>query len=153
MKKEKKKDEVKQYELGLKEPFTNRFWKLRNSINERFIRFEKFRFLRNTPFWMLLSLIILLNVLVIDYFIELTRVAPDMVPLLNNFIRLEPRLVEREVLYFLPLFLGSFSIYLLITAIYIFNRKPYFSMLVLITSVLTLLTALINIVSLTNQYL
>lgn len=153
MKKEKKQEEVKQYELGLKEPFTNRFWKLRNSINERFLRFEKFRFLRNTPFWMLLSLIILLNVLVIDYFIELTRVAPDMVPLLNNFIRLEPRLVEREMLYFLPLFLGSFSIYLLITAIYIFNRKPYFSMLVLITSFLTLLTALINIVSLTNQYL
>ena len=149
----KKNEEDKQFELGLKEPWTNKFWKQRQNASKRFQRFENYRFIKQSAIWFLITLVILMNALIFDYYRYIESILPNRVPFLNNYIQLSPRLINMEQLFFLPVASIAVTVLLVIIAIRIFNRSPYYSFLALMILSVALTGVLLNLVNLTNQYI
>lgn len=103
MKKDKQeKDESKQLDLGIKEPFKNRFFKIKRSIDYAILKFEVRKFLKDPLVWAILVVSLVLigqQAYIISTNIERL---PTYIPVFRHFISIPRKLSTRDHIILFP---------------------------------------------------
>ena len=144
-----KEEKIKQLDLGMKDPFKNKIYKIKGKTDNLLLQFEVRKFFKDPFFWfvMVFNLVMLAQQL---YWIQ-THISqfPTLTPILNYNLSADARLLPREYLYIFP----SISIFSIIMSTIIivrnYNKEKMLSRLALICSFLTCISGMIMLIHLT----
>lgn len=114
-KKPNKKEEIKQLDLDIKEPFKNKFFKIKGKADFLLLKFEVKKFLKDPLLWatITISLVMILTQLLLLR--ENYESLPTYLPIFKTYITLTSKLVVKEYLLVYPtisittLLLGSIA--------------------------------------------
>ncbi len=148
-----KKKEEPQFEMGLKDPFVNRFYKLKARIHKLFLIIETKRFFKSSTVWFYMISLILLNILLFNYFEYFLNRIPSEVPLFQQSLELSKRLVSKDLIKYIPVTVAFLSLVGLIISSRIYNKKNYLAIVILLVEVLSVSTILYNVVSIISRYI
>jgi hypothetical protein len=101
-KKRQEKDESKQLDLGIKEPFKNRFFKIKRSIDFAILKFEVRKFLKDPLIWGVLVVSTVLIVQQIYLIVVNLERLPSYIPLFRYFISIPQKLSLKDNIILLP---------------------------------------------------
>ncbi len=133
-----KNTEDQQFDLGLKEPFGNKFARIKTKLINFSLIFETKRFFRKTANWLMIFAIILLNTLLINYTIYCIDKLPKQIPFLQNSLVLSSRLITTNSLKYTFLIIPFISFISVLISYKSFNKKEYLSYLVLFITVMSI---------------
>jgi hypothetical protein len=105
MKKEKEvqQDEIKQLDLGIKEPLKNKFFKIKGEIDLAILQFEVRKFLKDPLVWASIIISIVLITQQIYLISNNYTSLPVYIPVYRYFISIPRKLVEREYIIIFPI--------------------------------------------------
>ena len=115
-----KEEEIKQLDLGIKEPFKNKFFKLKGEIDLAILKFEVRKFLKDPLVWA--SLVISLVLIAQQVYLIYTNFStlPLYLPVMRYFLAVPKKLVEKEYIALFP----SISLFVLILS-FLFTSRYY----------------------------
>lgn len=101
-KKQDKKEEVKQLDLGIKEPFKNRFFKIKRSFDLAVLKFEVRKFLKDPLVWatLVISLILITQQVYLIY--RDLPLLPKYLPIFRYFIAASRKLAVKDYIILFP---------------------------------------------------
>ena len=126
--------EKDQYDLDLKEPFSNKFWALRGKLNTKLQYLEIRRFTKSTFAWALIILSITLIATQAAYLFQYLDNFPPEIPIFLNYLDPTKRLGSSQILYALPV---MSAVVLLISSLIgyrMYNLRRHLTYLLLISS-------------------
>jgi hypothetical protein len=135
-KKRQEKEEPKQLGLGIKEPFKNRFFKIKRSIDSAVLKFEVRKFLKDPLIW---AVLVVSTVLIAQQIylivINLERL-PTYIPLFRHFISIPRKLSRKDhIILFPTISTVSLLLSLVFTSRY-YNSEKELIKILLFTSLL-----------------
>ncbi len=144
-----KEEQIKQLDLGIKDPFKNKIYKIKGKTDNIILQFEVRKFFKDPFFWFVIvsSLVMLAQQIywVITHFSQF----PTLTPILNYNLSAGVRLLPKEFLYIFPsISLFSIIISTIITSKY-YNKEKMLSKLVLLCSLLACVSGTIMLIHLT----
>jgi hypothetical protein len=156
MKREKKKKELqqepKQLELGIKEPFKNRFFKIKRSIDFAVLRFEVRKFLKDPLVWATLTIGLVLIAQQISIILENFSTLPVYVPIFRHFLSAEKKLAQRDYIFIFPMIsLIALLLSMLFTSRY-YNNEKKLTRLLLFSSLLSSISQSLILIDLVNLF-
>ncbi len=142
-------EKTKQLDLGIKDPFKNKIYKIKGKTDNLLLQFEVRKFFKDPFFWfvMAFSLVMLAQQI---YWIQ-THISqfPTLTPILNYNLSADTRLLPKEYLYIFP----SISIFSIIISTIItarnYNKEKMLSKLVLLCGFLACISGTIMLIHLT----
>lgn len=148
----KEREEEQQLNLGIKEPFRNRFSKIRNEISLTILKFEVKKFLKDPLLWAS----IVINTVLIGhqtYLIFNNRERlPVYLPIYRYFISIPHKLIEKEYIVIFPIIsVFSFILSLIFTSRY-YNTERDLTKFLLLTSLLCTVAQSIILIYLTTFF-
>lgn len=144
-----KEEKVKQLDLGIKDPFKNKIYKIKGKTDNIILQFEVRKFFKDPFFWFVIvfSLVMLAQQI---YWIQ-TNISnfPALTPILNYNLSSDMRLLPKIFLYIFPT-ISIFSIIVstIVIAKY-YNKEKMLSKLVLLCSLLACVSGTIMLIHLT----
>ena len=144
-----KEEKVKQLDLGIKDPFKNKIYKIKGKTDNIILQFEVRKFFKDPFFWFVIvfSLVMLAQQI---YWIQ-TNISnfPALTPILNYNLSSDIRLLPKIFLYIFPT-ISIFSIIVstIVIAKY-YNKEKMLSKLVLLCSLLACVSGTIMLIHLT----
>ncbi len=91
-----------QLDLGMRSPFVNIFYKIKERFKKTFIYFEIVSFARTPLNWFLIILSISLILIGVFYIYSTYYSLPSQIPMLSYFTSLKKKLVDTEYIFALP---------------------------------------------------
>lgn len=144
--------QIKQLELGLTEPISNKFYYVRGKISYSFRIFETKKFVRGWVLWFTTLFTISLIYIQIYYLTTKFATLPSEVPLLKMYLTLERTLVLKDFLFALPIL----SVLVYFTSLYItsntYSKNNYAGLSILLLSTISIATMTFNLIQLIAQY-
>ncbi len=96
------KEEVQQLDLGIKEPFKNKIYKLKGHLDMFLLRFEVRKFLKDPIVWASLTISIIL-ILHQAYLVYMNIDSlPRLLPIFRYFLSIPKKLVDKEYIILFP---------------------------------------------------
>jgi hypothetical protein len=119
-KKKEKQEKVSQLDLGIKEPFINKFFKIKGNVDFALLKFEVKRFLKDPLVWaaFVISVILIGQQIILIY--KNIHNMPVYIPVFRYFISIPKKLVSKEYIFIFP----SISIFSFILS-FIFTSRYY----------------------------
>ena len=151
-KKRKQEEKEKQLDLGIKEPFKNRFFKIKRSIDFAILKFEVRKFLKDPLVWATLIITVVLIAQQI-YFIS-TNLAqlPVYVPVFRYFISIPSKLVVKDYIIIFPtISVVGLLLSFLFTSRY-YNSEKALTKILLFTSLLCTISQTLILIDLINLF-
>ncbi len=153
MKKKRKQDEKeKQLDLGMREPFKNRFFKIKRSIDFAILKFEVRKFLKDPLVW---ATLVVTAVLIAQqiYLIStnLTQL-PVYVPVFRYFISIPNKLAVKDYIIIFPtISVVGLLLSFLFTSRY-YNSEKALTKILLFTSLLCTISQTLILIDLINLF-
>lgn len=124
--KKEKKEEYKQLNLDIKEPFSNKYFKIKGAFDKKIISLEVLKFLKDPLLWAVLVIGVIFTIYQL-YIIQTNyQSLPTVLPILKYFITAKEQLVSKELLYIYPSISAiSLLLTILLTPKY-YNRERSF---------------------------
>ncbi len=145
-------EKVKQLDLGIKEPFKNKFFKIKNKTDIALLQIEVKKFLRDPFFWFatIFSAGMLLQQCYIIY--NTYNIIPKSLPVLTYNLATNGMLADKHFILIYPIItLFCFLLGIIITSKY-YNREKVLSKFILLCTLLTAVASTILLVYLTQNY-
>lgn len=144
-----KEEKVKQLDLGIKDPFKNKIYKIKDKTDNIILQFEVRKFFKDPFFWFVIvfSLVMIAQQI---YWIQ-TNIAkfPSLTPILNYNLSSDARILPKYFLYIFPsISLFSIIVSTIVTARY-YNKEKMLSKLVLLCGLLASVSGTIMLIHLT----
>ncbi len=144
-----KEEKVKQLDLGIKDPFKNKIYKIKGKTDNIILQFEVRKFFKDPFFWFVIvfSLVMIAQQI---YWIQ-TNIAkfPSLTPILNYNLSSDARILPKYFLYIFPsISLFSIIVSTIVTARY-YNKEKMLSKLVLLCGLLASVSGTIMLIHLT----
>lgn len=144
-----KEEKVKQLDLGIKDPFKNKIYKIKGKTDNIILQFEVRKFFKDPFFWFVIVFSLVMFAQQI-YWIQ-TNISnfPASTPILNYNLSSDMRLLPKIFLYIFPT-ISIFSIIVstIVIAKY-YNKEKMLSKLVLLCSLLACVSGTIMLIHLT----
>jgi ABC-type multidrug transport system permease subunit len=156
MKREKNKkepqEEPKQLNLGIKEPFKNRFFKIKRSIDFAVLKFEVRKFLKDPLVWATLTIGLVLIAQQIYLIFENLPNLPVYVPIFRYFLSAQEKLTQKDYVFIFPLISTVvLSLSMLFTSRY-YNNEKKLTRLLLFSSLLSSISQSIILIDIVNLF-
>ena len=156
MKREKRKkepqEESKQLDLGIKEPFKNRFFKIKRSIDFAVLRFEVRKFLKDPLVWATLVIGLVLIAQQVYLILENLTDLPVYVPIFRHFLSAEEKLTQKDYIFIFPMIsLITLLLSMLFTSRY-YNNEKKLTRLLLFSSLLSSISQSLILIDLVNLF-
>lgn len=154
MKKKKKpqKEEVKQLDLGIKEPFKNRFLKIKGQFKNKAIQFEVRKFLKDPFVWATITICLVLigqqALLIYQNFESL----PTYIPVFRYFLNPERKLVDTNYIITFPIISSTILILSLLVTSNYYNRERFLTKILLLTTVLATISQNVILIDLVKNF-
>ena len=148
-----KKQEEKQLEMGLKEPFFNRFYKIKAKWEKLFAILETKRFFKSSSNWMMILILIVLNLLLFNYFNYSTELLPAEIPLMQHTMDLAKRLVDINSIKYIPHVTSGLTVVGILISNKLYNKKEYLSNLILLTMIFSISMLIFNYITISSSYI
>jgi hypothetical protein len=151
-KKDVKEDGTKQLDLGIKEPFINKFFKLKGEFDLAILRFEVKKFLKDPLVWA--SLVISSVLIAQQIYLIYTNFSslPMYLPVMRYFLTVQRKLVEKEYIVLFP----SISVAVLILSFVFtsryYNREKILTKFLLFSLLLSTLSQTIILIDLVKSF-
>jgi len=119
-----KEEQVSQLDLGIKEPFKNKFFKIKGNIDYAILRFEVRKFLKDPLVWatFVISITLILQQVLLIY--RNIETLPVYVPIFRYFISVPKKLAEKEFIFIFPVISAfTFVISFIFTSRYYNSEK------------------------------
>jgi len=146
------KQEEKQLDLGIKDPFKNKIYKIKGKTDAMVLQFEVKKFLKDSFFWFV---IVSNTILLIQQGLWLHNNIdkfPSLTPILNYNLSAENRVTERYLLYIFPIIsLLSIIIGTIVTMKY-YNKEKMLTKFILLCTLLASISGSIVLIQLTLNY-
>ncbi len=144
-----KEEQVKQLDLGIKDPFKNKIYKIKGKTDNLLLQFEVRKFFKDPFFWFVIVLSFTMLAQQIYWVTTHFTQFPTLTPILNYNLSAGARLLQKEFLYIFPsISLFSIIVSTLITSNY-YNKEKMLSKLVLLCCLLTCVSGSIMLIHLT----
>jgi hypothetical protein len=144
------KEEVKQLDLGIKDPFKNKFLKIKSSINRSILQFEVRKFLKDPLVWSVLTISLIAQQVFIIY--QNINSLPVYIPVFKYFLAVEKKLTTTEYVLAFPVI----SSVVLMTSFYItsrnYNRERLLTKLLLLTVLLVAFSQTVTLIDLIKDF-
>ncbi len=156
MKREKSKkepqEESKQLNLGIKEPFKNRFFKIKRSVDFAVLRFEVRKFLKDPLVWATLTIgLVLIAQQIYLIFVNLSNL-PRYVPIFRYLLSAEAKLTQKDYIFIFPLIsLIALLLSLFFTSRY-YNNEKKLTRLLLFSSLLSSISQSLILIDIVNLF-
>lgn len=152
MKKKKKieKEEVKQLDLEIKEPFKNKFYKAKREFDTAVLQLEVRKFLKDPLVWAVIVISVILIYFQIESILNNFEKLPSYLPILKFYSSASKQLIETRHIYIFPILSGLILLASMIVISRNYNREKNLVKLLLtgtLISTLFLTIVLINLVS------
>lgn len=124
--KKEKKEEFKQLNLDIKEPFSNKYFKIKGAFDRKIISLEVLKFLKDPLLW---AVIVIGGIFTLHqaYMIYSNYSSlPTLLPILKYFITPKEQLASKDLLYIYPSISGVSIILTLILTPKYYNRERNF---------------------------
>jgi ABC-type multidrug transport system permease subunit len=156
MKREKSKkepqEESKQLDLGIKEPFKNRLFKIKRSIDFAVLRFEVRKFLKDPLVWATLVIGLVLIAQQVYLILENLSDLPVYVPIFRYFLSAEEKLTQKDYIFIFPLIsIITLLLSMLFTSRY-YNNEKKLTRLLLFSSLLSSISQSLILIDLINLF-
>ncbi len=156
MKREKSKkepqEESKQLDLGIKEPFKNRFFKIKRSVDFAVLRFEVRKFLKDPLVWATLVIGLVLIGQQVSLILENLSNLPVYVPIFRYFLSAEEKLTQKDYIFIFPLIsIITLLLSMLFTSRY-YNNEKKLTRLLLFSSLLSSISQSLILIDLVNLF-
>jgi len=156
MKREKSKkepqEESKQLDLGIKEPFKNRLFKIKRSIDFAVLRFEVRKFLKDPLVWATLVIGLVLIAQQVYLILENLSDLPVYVPIFRYFLSAEEKLTQKDYIFIFPLIsIITLLLSMLFTSRY-YNNEKKLTRLLLFSSLLSSISQSLILIDLVNLF-
>lgn len=151
-KKKEQEEKPKQLDLGIKEPFKNRFFKIKNSIDLALLKFEVRKFLKDPLVWAALTIgLVLIGYQVYLIVINLDSL-PTYVPVFRYFISIPRKLVVKDYIILFPtISIVTLLISFIFTSRY-YNSEKSLTKMLLFTSLLCSISQTLILIDLVNLF-
>lgn len=119
-----KEEEISQLDLGIKEPFKNKLFKIKRNIDYAILRFEVKKFLKDPLVWaaFVISITLILQQVLLIY--KNIETLPVYIPIFRYFISIPKKLIEKEFIFIFPIIsVLSFVISFIFTSRYYNSEK------------------------------
>lgn len=151
-KKEVERKEEEQLNLGIKEPFGNRFSKIRNTLSLAILKFEVKKFLKDPLLWATIVLNSILIIHQIYLIINNLSDLPHYLPIYRYFLSIPRKLVGKEhIIIFPTISVISFALSLIFTSRY-YNTERILTKFLLFSSLLCTSALSIILIYLTTSF-
>ena len=146
------KQEEKQLDLGIKDPFKNKIFKLKGKTDAMILQFEVKKFLKDSFFWfVIVSNTVLLAQQGLWLHNNINRF-PSLTPILNYNLSAENRVTDKHFLYIFPIIsLLSIIIGTIVTMKY-YNKEKMLTKFILLCTLLASISGSILLIQLTLNY-
>jgi len=146
------KQEEKQLDLGIKDPFKNKIYKIKGKTDTMILQFEVKKFLKDNFFWF----IIVTNTVMLAqqglWLHNNIQRFPSLTPILNYNLSPENRIASKYFLYIFPIItLLSIIISVIVTTKY-YNKEKMLTKFILLCTLLTSISGSIILIHLTLNY-
>ncbi len=144
-----KEEKVKQLDLGIKDPFKNKIYKIKGKTDNIILQFEVRKFFKDPFFWFVIVFSLIMIAQQIYWIMTNISQFPSLTPILNYNLSSDTRLLPKEYLYIFPS-ISIFSIIMstIVTARY-YNKEKMLSKLVLLCGLLASISGTIMLIHLT----
>jgi hypothetical protein len=151
-KKDVQKEEIKQLDLGIKEPFKNKFFKIKGKTDSVLLQIEVKKFLKDVFFWFVA--ILDLTMLLQQGYVLYTHFAklPNLIPILNYYRESNERLVGKEYLFVFPAITFFVTIVGIVVVGKYYNREKVLSKFILFCTLLTSIATTILLLYLMQNF-
>lgn len=146
------KQEEKQLDLGIKDPFKNKIYKIKGKTDAMVLQFEVKKFLKDSFFWfVIVSNTVLLVQQGLWLYNNIDRF-PSLTPILNYNLSAENRVTDKHFLYIFPIIsLLSIIIGTIVTMKY-YNKEKMLTKFILLCTLLASVSGSIVLIQLTLNY-
>jgi hypothetical protein len=150
--KKQEKEESKQLDLGIKEPFKNRFFKIKRAIDFTILKFEVRKFLKDPVVWAILvvsTVLIAQQIYLIS--INLARL-PTYVPVFRYFLSISQKLTGKDYVVLFPtISIISLLLSFVFTSRY-YNSEKALTKILLFSSLLCTISQTLILIDLINLF-
>ncbi|MCB9790873.1 hypothetical protein H6764_02510 [Candidatus Nomurabacteria bacterium] len=139
-----------QFDLQLKEPFSNNLYAVKNFFFKRLRIFESKLFIRNSPTWILIGFTVFLVIVQFYYLNRYLPKLPGVLPVFKGYSDLSLRLAEKEFLYLFPTITIVSIVINSLAGYKVFNRRPHtinFALIVMFSCALILTLSLAKLIA------
>ncbi len=146
------KQEEKQLDLGIKDPFKNKIFKIKGKTDAMILQFEVKKFLKDSFFWfVIVSDAIMLAQQGLWLYNNVEKF-PSLTPILNYNLSAENRVADKYLLLIFPIIsLLSIIIGIIVTMKY-YNKEKMLTKFILLCTLLASLSGSIILIQLTLNY-
>jgi len=146
------KEESKQLNLGIREPFKNRFFRIKRSIDFAVLKFEVRKFLKDPLVWATLTIGLVLIAQQIYLILENLSDLPVYIPVFRYFLSAEQKLAQKDYIFVLPL-ISTIALLLsmFFTSRY-YNNEKKLTKLLLFSSLLSTISQSLILIDLVNLF-
>jgi glucan phosphoethanolaminetransferase (alkaline phosphatase superfamily) len=146
------KQEEKQLNLGIKDPFKNKIFKIKGKTDVMLLQFEVKKFLKDSFFWFVIVSDAIMLAQQGFWLHNNIQKFPSLTPILNYNLSAENRVTDRYFLYIFPIIsLISIIIGVIVTAKY-YNKEKMLTKFILLCTLLASVSGSIILIHLTLNY-
>lgn len=146
------KQEEKQLDLGMKDPFKNKILKIKGKTDTMLLQFEVKKFLKDAFYWFI---IVFNSVLLIQqglWLHENISKFPSLTPVLNYNLDAELRVTNKYFLYIFPIITLIGIIIGIIVTVKYYNKEKMLTKFILLCTLLASVSGSIMLIQLTLNY-
>jgi hypothetical protein len=151
-KKNQEKEESKQLDLGIKEPFKNKLFKLKRAIDFAILKFEVRKFLKDPLVWgvLVISLVLIAQQV---YLISINlETLPTYIPVFRYFISIPQKLAVKDYILLFPTISAVALLLSFIFTSRYYNSERILTKILLFTSLLCTISQSLVLVDLINLF-
>lgn len=146
------KQEEKQLDLGIKDPFKNKIYKIKGKTDAMVLQFEVKKFLKDSFFWFaVVANTIMLGQQVLWIFNNINKF-PSLTPILNYNLYAGDRVTDKNFLYIFPIITLLSIIIGTIATIKYYNKEKMLTKFILLCTLLASVSGSIILIYLTLNY-
>lgn len=148
----KKEDQNTQLGLKIKEPFKNKFFKIKGKTDSLLIQLEVRKFLKDIFFWFVLVISLLMIAYQVYIIVVNLNSLPSLLPILRYNIAASAKLTSKIYLVIYPaISLVSLAAATFLT-IRVYNREKFLTKLLLLSALLCCVSMTISLIQLINAF-
>jgi len=146
------KQEEKQLDLGIKDPFKNRIFRIKGKTDAMILQFEVRKFLKDSFFWFVIVVDTIMLVQQGLWLYSNISKFPSLTPILNYNLAAENRITDKHFLYIFPIItLLSIIIGTIVTIKY-YNKEKMLTKFILLCTLLASVSGSVILIHLTLNY-
>lgn len=147
-----KKEEIKQLDLGIKEPFKNKICKIKGKTEIMLLQIEVKKFLMDSFFWLVTVITTIMLGQQLLLLSQSYKKLPSFMPVLNYNLEADTRLTSKEFIFIFPVMTLICLIMSIVTTAKYYNREKMLSKFILLGTLLVGISSSILLLYLSKDY-